>query len=349
MPTETTGTPEELAGLLVVNPPSGNDGAPPAGGDDGSSEAQASSENRAEPDWENAPEGDNAEGEQPEATADEGEPDEDGGAEAEAAGEEQPDEGETYEITLNGEKKRVSLKEALDGYQRQQDYTRKTEEVAREREALTAELTDLRGQRAAYKSVLDTLEAQIVPANREPTSEQWEQLKAEDPARYAVEYADYQRRQDQRNAINAERQRVAGEEHQERVKTLRTYVAGEREKLFSAMSHWKGADGKPDPVKVNKEIGDIREYAAKNFGYTPQELDAAYDHRLIVAFRKAMLFDKAEAARKTAQSKLRNAPEVPPRGQRMKQTPASEQRRKAAQKQFEKTGRVEDAVDLILS
>jgi hypothetical protein len=319
MSTEQTGTPADLAGLLVVNP-QGNDGAPPAGSDDGSPK----DENRAEPDWDNAPEGDNAEGEQPEATADEGKPDEDGSAEAEEAGEQQP-EGELYDVTVNGEVKKVSLKEALEGYSRQADYTRKTEEVAREREALNAELQGLRDNRAAYKQVLDTLEAQILPANREPTSDQWEQLKAEDPQRYAVEYADFQRRQDQRNAIHQERTRVATEEHTERTKALKTYVDGEREKLFAAMTHWKGADGKPDPVKVNKEIGEVREYAAKTFGYSTQELDAAYDHRLIVAFRKAMLHDKAEAARKAALGKIRNAPEVPPRdsGRRLRQRPSN--------------------------
>jgi hypothetical protein len=350
MPTESSGTLEELAGLLVVNPKEGNEEAPPAGSNDAPAKADASADDRAETDWDNAPDSGNPDdaGDGEDGTGDEGQPDEDSGAEAEAAGEEQPEE-PLHEITVNGETKKVTLKEALEGYQRLEDYTRKTQEVATQRQALDAELQAAREHRAAYKQLLDTLEQGILPANREPTSEQWEQLKAADPQRYAVEYADFQRRNDQRNAINAEREKVAQQEFAERRKALTTYVDGERVKLFEAMPHWKGADGKLDAKKVDQEIGEIREYAAKNFNYSKQELDAAYDHRLIVAFRKAMLFDKAEAARKAAQGKLRNAPEVPPRAQRVKPAPASEQRRKEAQKRFDKSGRVDDAVELIMS
>ena len=45
--------------------------------------------------------------------------------------------GETYSVKVDGVEQLVSLNELQNGYQRQADYTRKTQELARERERLT--------------------------------------------------------------------------------------------------------------------------------------------------------------------------------------------------------------------
>lgn len=45
--------------------------------------------------------------------------------------------GDTYKVTVGGEEIEVSLDEALAGYQRQSDYTRKTQELASQREELS--------------------------------------------------------------------------------------------------------------------------------------------------------------------------------------------------------------------
>ena len=44
--------------------------------------------------------------------------------------------GDTYLVKIDGEEHRVSLEELQNGYQRQADYTRKTQELASERERL---------------------------------------------------------------------------------------------------------------------------------------------------------------------------------------------------------------------
>lgn len=52
-------------------------------------------------------------------------------------GEAQPVVPSQFTVKVGGEEMQVSLEEALKGYQRQQDYTRKTQELAAEREQLT--------------------------------------------------------------------------------------------------------------------------------------------------------------------------------------------------------------------
>ena len=44
--------------------------------------------------------------------------------------------GDTYAVKVDGEEQEVSLDELRDGYQRQSDYTRKTQELASERKRL---------------------------------------------------------------------------------------------------------------------------------------------------------------------------------------------------------------------
>ena len=44
--------------------------------------------------------------------------------------------GETYIVKIDGEESEVSLEELRDGYQRQADYTRKTQELSAERDRL---------------------------------------------------------------------------------------------------------------------------------------------------------------------------------------------------------------------
>jgi len=75
--------------------------------------------------------------------------------------------GDAYTVKVDGEESQVSLSELQDGYQRQADYTRKTQELAEERqrlqqaEAIASALeTDPAGTIAALSSafgVTDTL------------------------------------------------------------------------------------------------------------------------------------------------------------------------------------------------
>ena len=44
--------------------------------------------------------------------------------------------GDSYTVKIDGREERVSLNELQNGYQRQADYTRKTQELASERESM---------------------------------------------------------------------------------------------------------------------------------------------------------------------------------------------------------------------
>lgn len=319
---------EDLAGLLVVTPPKGNAEADNASGEneDNSADLTADAANEdGNPDEgtdDAAGEGGGSEGEQNDAEA---------GAE---------DEEPFFTVEVDGKQVKVNRAEAQAGYLRTQDYTRKTQEIAETRKAAEAEVAQYRTNREQYAKVLEVLQAKIGPASDEPTTEDWNKLRVEDPDRFAVEWAGYQQRKEQREKVTAEQTRIANEKREEQTTALKTYLGEQRGKLLEALPDWK------DPKKAEAGMSRVREYA-KTVGFTDKELDQAYDHRMIVAVDKARRYDALMAERKKALKKVDAAPEMPAPGNRTPKVESKKATRAAAHAQLKKTGRDEDAIALL--
>jgi hypothetical protein len=197
-----------------------------------------------------------------------------------------PDQQQTFKVKVAGKEQVITLDEALAGYQRQQDYTRKTQEVAEERRNLDGERTSLRAEREQYLQKLQVLgQALESTIQAEPD---WDKLRAENPTKYAAEYADWQRKMDQMRVLRTEAEKVQRQQwaDQQKQRDQRLQEAGNR--LLEAVPEWQ----KADPAKVQAEKIKLAEYAMATYGFTPQDLEAVEDHRPIVLLRKAMLFDE---------------------------------------------------------
>lgn len=75
--------------------------------------------------------------------------------------------GEMFEVKVNGETLQVSKDELLSGYSRQEDYTRKTQELAEQRNEAADALAIFEALRTDPKGTLEYL-AQLVPAEPDP-------------------------------------------------------------------------------------------------------------------------------------------------------------------------------------
>lgn len=259
------------------------------------------------------------------------EDDADADAEDDEEGEE-PDPDTLVTIKVNGKDEKVPLKEAIAGYQRQADYTRKTQEVAEARRQLAEEGNQIRLERAQYSQLLDALRQQI-KAEVEPD---WEQLRNSDPLEYAIQRDEWRERQDKLKAIDAEKQRLSQAQQQEQMKALAQHVEQEREKLVEAIPELK------DPKKGPRVSKQLREYG-ETLGFTPEDLDQAYDHRAILALYKAMKFDQL-----TRKGKPRPVPveRKGPRPMKAGAAPTASKRvteAKRAKDRLAKTGDVRDA------
>lgn len=80
-----------------------------------------------------------------------------------------------YKVRANGEEIEVPLDELLRGYSRQVDYTRKTSEVARMREAVQRE----KGQVAEKLMMMSRVAERLSPQDREIMAQEWEAERAE--------------------------------------------------------------------------------------------------------------------------------------------------------------------------
>jgi hypothetical protein len=274
------------------------------------------------------------------------EPEDDGQTEqADAEGEspaddEQPDDAPAQPRKLrvpkgDGEFDEVTEDEAVKGYLRQQDYTRKTQTLAEQRKAHEAEANAVRAERQQYADSLKQLEAAIKA--QVPAEPDWAKLQQDKPDEFAVTWAAWHRHKEEMSAFEAERKRAEDAVLKDQFEAMRKRVDEEQGKLVEAIPAWQDADVR------KKELTEIKEFA-KKAGYSDEELSQVVDHRVITLLRKAYLYDKAQDAAPKVRAKIEQAKVVPP-GTGQKKTPVSELTR--TKQRLAKTGRVEDAADAI--
>lgn len=246
---------------------------------------------------------------------------------------EQEEAAPTYTIKVDGEEVEVTLDELLNGYSRTQDYTRKTQKLAEDRKVAQAEFEAVRAERAQYSTLLEALRQQVDATA--PAEPDWDRLRAEDPIEFGVQWAEHQRRQQQRAAIQAEQARVAQIQQYEQVEYLKGALEQEKQALLQVVPEWK------DPAKAKAEKAELIEFG-KKVGFTEAELNAVTDHRAVVALRNAMLYDKL-MSRKTQVKPVQkpSAPVLKPGAATMVPKKSSELTR--AKQRLAKTGSVRDA------
>jgi hypothetical protein len=326
----------DLAGLLI-------------GGKEGDTAGQASGK-PAEPtptEAQATEEPDNLPEDRPEDEPDEGtdsdepaEPVEEDDA-PDGAADEEPSTEPFYTVKIDGKDERVTLKEALAGYQRQVDYTRKTEQAAVDRRAAEAEATQARTARDQYAQGLQLILDRLGSADQELTAEQWNDLRQTDPGKYVTQWTDYQRREEQRNIVRGEQARIHREKQAEQINTARSFVEQERAKLVKHLPIFADQEKGPAEMKA------LREYAAKTFKFSDAEIDQAYDHRMVLMLDKARRWDNHQAALSKAKGKIENAVQVPAPGARQPPGTARAKALKVAQEKFNRSGDIEDAIPLL--
>ena len=127
--------------------------------------------------------------------------------------EEQP-ETPRYYVKVDGEEQEVTLDELRNGYQRQADYTRKSQALAEQRKAYEANLQAIQSEREQYSQALEMMAAQQKNELAQYESIDWKTLKEDDPMEYMEKRLEYQETRDKIARVEQERQRVAAEQQQ---------------------------------------------------------------------------------------------------------------------------------------
>jgi hypothetical protein len=192
--------------------------------------------------------------------------------------EEQPN---VYSVKIDGQEQEVTLQELQQGYSRQQDYTRKTQELSQQRKDFEAQQAELAKKDAIYKELLprmeQTLEGELA---NEPD---WKSLYESDPIAYVREKDVWNEKKEKFKAVQAEQQRLQQEQLTGQQAEIQKAVELGNQKLLEAVPEWKDAD------VALKEKQSIAKYAMDVLGYSQDEINQVYDYRALLGLRGAWL------------------------------------------------------------
>jgi len=264
--------------------------------------------------------------------------------ESEEPEEEEVEETETedtsYLIKVDGEEYEVNLEELKAGYQRQSDYTRKSQALAegrKENEAIQTERIKLEQERQMYANGLQMLKDQQQDKLNEFSNVDWENLKEEDPYAYMLKKDEYRDAQDKVQNAAQQQQIVQQQQQQHAASSRADFVQNQFSALVEALPEWN------DDSSTIK--ADVRKFAI-SAGYAPEEVDQLADHRSVLILKKAMEFDKLTSKVATKKKAVKKVPKVQKsgRGKVKAESQAAADKKKRAR--LRKSGHQDDAASL---
>jgi len=242
--------------------------------------------------------------------------------------EEQP----VYRVTVDGDEIEVTQDELLNGYSRQQDYTRKTQELANQRKLIEQQAQQISQMDAIYAELLPKMKAQLESSlGDEPD---WDSLHEDDPIAFVRERQLWDDKRRQLESASAEQQRLQQETYVQQQQQLAAIVEDSQQKLLEIIPEWK------KPEVANQEKAEIQNYAINELGYTPEEISQVYDYRALLGLRNAWLNSKTVEATKKRPTQKAPARVARPGSSTRKKSIAPAKRAKQV---LAKTGKVQDA------
>jgi hypothetical protein len=239
---------------------------------------------------------------------------------------------QTFTVKVDGQEVEVTQEELVNGYSRQQDYTRKTQELSQQRKTIEQQQAELEQRDAIYSQLLPKMEAQLKGVLGEEPD--WQRLYEDDPVGYVREKQLWDEQKQKLEAVQAEQQRLQQESFAEQQKLIQQQVEEGQAKLLEVIPEWQNQE------VASKEKAEIANYATNVLGYTQEEINSVYDWRALLGLRKAWLSDKiAETVKKKPTQK------APARVARPGTTnrPKRKAPVKKAKQKLAKTGKIQDA------
>lgn len=204
--------------------------------------------------------------------------------------------------TSSGEKFSAPVAELKAGYMRNQDYTHKTQELARERDSFNERVQQQFQQIHQYAQefgalqvqnrIVQQLEANIAQINR-----------YEDPAGYSSAVSELMMATKQRDGLAA---------HLQSVQQSRTQ---EQHQAFLAAQKQAAAELSTGPNAIpgfGKELVQKLNVTGREYGFSPEEMSTITDPRHIRVLHDAMKYRELQAKKPEAMKKVAAAPKPAP-------------------------------------
>jgi hypothetical protein len=241
-----------------------------------------------------------------------------------------------YTVTIDGTNYEVTQDELIQGYQRNADYTRKTQELAVEKQQTSDFVERSKKDVETKLAKLDQLnQAAQAQLQQEYAQVDFEKLYDEDPVEAA-------RLEHKMRKKNEQLQQVQQQTQQLQMEEFNKYLEEQQKQMtvkIPEMTH---------PEKGPQFRKQMRDYLS-SVGFNNQEIDSVYDHRYVLLVRDAMAYRNLQQAKPQIKKKAVNAPKVVKSGvSKSKGQQAAEAKRQQLSR-LKKTGKVADAARIFRS
>ena len=252
---------------------------------------------------------------------------------------EQPD---IYTVKVDGEEYEVTQDELLNGYQRQQAYTKRSQELAEQRKAFEAEAQQVAQMREAYAQQLEQLSQynQQILSDAEPD---WDALAKEYSAEELFLYkTKLDQQKEQARQVEAERQALAQQQAQEQQVQMQKHLAAQREEMLNRIPQWRDED-----IRTS-EREQVIKYAQQSVGFSPQEIANASDARAIELLYKAWQWDNLQSKKPAAKKKASKAPKMAKAGQPKTKAQVASRQKQRSLKRLNNERSIDAAVNYLM-
>lgn len=243
----------------------------------------------------------------------------------------------------------VKVADLIKGNLRESDYTRKSQEVAVERQTLASERQSLESRSAQ----LQDIERQVMEAHQlnqaflqaiQPQMPQWD---SNDPIGSMEAKALYEQQLQQWNTLaqgfQQQTQQARQRQQQQQQDEFRNLLLQNQEKLF-ARHPWAR-----DPAKREAFKKEFLEGPGKEWGFSADDLNALVDYRYGDLFIWATRGWKAAKGRPQADKKVQGKPPVHTPGRQRSHAEMGSAQIAQLEAKFRQTGSIDDAAELQLA
>jgi len=220
------------------------------------------------------------------------------------------EERKTFRVKANGEEKDVTLDELVSGYQKGEDYTKKSQALADQRKAVEAEahaVNEAMQMRQEYAQRLSQVQ-ELLSQNNDDVD--LAELKENDPIQYAIKVAEKTENNKKLQLLQQEQNKLAQAQQQQVAQHQAKLVAHEAQMLTEKVKEFS------DPKKAEQLKGEIRNFG-KSIGFRDDEFAQVYDHRHVIVMQKAAECDKLQKANPGVTKKLTKAPKMAKKGNKV--------------------------------
>ena len=235
-----------------------------------------------------------------------------------------------YAVTVDGTELSVNLEELIQGYQRNADYTRKTQELAQERnqssEFVERSKKDVEAKLQKLDELNNAAQAQL---QQEYAEVDFEKLYDEDPVEAARLEHKMRKKHEQLAQVQQQTQELQSQE-------FNKYL-GEQQKLLT-----QKIPEFTDEQKGPRFKQQMRDYLG-NIGFNDTEINSVYDHRYVMLVKDAMSYRNLQKAKPGIKKKVANAPKVVKGGVAKSKGQADAEAKRQQLSKLRKTGQVRDA------